>query len=128
LFFTPGQSGSGGDPNPDSDHALLKRSADGGATWTTVSNVAEVYDVGFGAAAPGESYPAIYIAGWVSVAEEWVWGVWRSIDSCASWTQIGNYPNYSLDHIRAVAGDPDIYGRVYLGLAGSGYLYGDVSP
>jgi hypothetical protein len=93
-----------------------------------VPDLAEIYDVGFGAAAPGESYPAIYIAGWVSVATVWTWGIWRSDDNAATWTQIGDYPNYTLDHIKFVAGDPDMHGRVYLGLAGSGYLYGDISP
>ena len=60
-------------------------STNGGATWTTIANVEEPYAIGFGAAAPGESYPAIYMVGWVNG----VYGVWQSINEAQSWTQIG---------------------------------------
>ena len=78
------------------------RSTDGGTTWTAVPNVLDVNCFGFGAAAPGESYPAIYIVGWVNN----VYGVWQSINNAASWTQVGTYPQNSLDEIKTIAGDP----------------------
>ena len=74
---------------------------------------------GYGAAAPGESYPAIYIVGWVNN----VYGVWQSINNAQSWTQIGTWPNNSLDTITTISGDPGIYGQVYVGFAGSGAAY-----
>ena len=77
----------------------------------------EPYAIGFGAAAPGQSYPAIYMVGWVNG----VYGIWQSINEAQSWTQIGTYPNGSLDTITTISGDPNVYGKVYVGFAGSGY-------
>ena len=110
LFFTGGpQSGYAAEP--------FMRSADGGATWTAVSNVTQVSCFGFGAAAPGQSYPAIYIVGYVNN----VYGVWQSVNDAQSWTLIGTYPNDSLDTIKTISGDPNIFGQVYVGFSGSGY-------
>ena len=73
--------------------------------------------IGFGAAAPGESYPAIYMVGWVNS----VYGVWQSINEAQSWTQIGTFPDGSLDQIKTISGDPNVFGQVYVGFCGSGY-------
>ena len=113
LFFTGGQQGTA---QPDTQEPFM-RSTNGGATWTAVPNVLEVTCFGFGAAAPGQSYPAIYIVGWVNN----VYGIWQSINNAQSWTQIGTYPNSSLDTIKTISGDPNIYGQVYVGFQGSGY-------
>src|SRR5262245_51105664 len=123
LFFTSGQQGSAGDPNPD-QAAVFMRSTDGGATWTAVPNVLEVYAFGFGQAASGQTYPAIFIAGFVNS----VWGIWRSDDNAQSWTQISNFPLGSLDQVVTIDGDKNIYGQVYVGFIGSGYAYGKVAP
>lgn len=121
LFFTVGHQGGGlGDTNP-ADYANLMWSTDGGFNWTTLSNVKEVYDIGFGQPAVAGGYPAVFISGWVDD----VWGVWRSTDSCVTWEKIGDFPLGSLDMVKVVAGDPNIYGRVYVGFSGSGYAYGD---
>lgn len=74
---------------------------------------------GFGAAAPGQSYPSIYIVGWVNN----VYGIWQSSDDAKTWTQIGTYPDNSVDQIKTISGDPGIYGQVYVGFQGSGYAY-----
>ena len=74
---------------------------------------------GFGAPAPGQSYPSIYIVGWVNN----VYGIWQSTNNAQSWTQIGTYPDSSLDQITTISGDPNIYGQVYVGFGGSGYAY-----
>ena len=95
------------------------RSTDGGATWTVVPNVLEVFNYGFGAPAHPGDYPSIYIVGFVDN----VYGIWQSDDNASSWSQIGVWPNESLDSIKTISGDPDIYGQVYVGFAGSGYAY-----
>ncbi len=118
LFFTAGQQGGTGGPS-----GAFVRSTDGGVTWSAVPNVLEVYAFGFGKEAPGGSYPTIYIVGWVSG----VYGVWRSDNQAQSWTQVGDYPLGSLDEIKAVDGDKNVYGTVYVGFAGSGYAYGRIN-
>jgi hypothetical protein len=81
-----------------------------------------VWAFGFGLHGPGQSYPAIYIAGYVNH----VWGVWRSDDNAATWVNIGTWVLDKFDSIRTVAGDMNIYGRVYVGFDGSGYAYGEI--
>src|SRR5581483_7522072 len=76
-----------------------------------------VYCFGYGAAAPGQSYPAIYIVGYVNN----VYGIWQSNDNAHSWTQIGTNPNNSIDSITTISGDANVYGQVYVGFSGSGY-------
>ena len=114
LFFTGGPQG-GSQPVAEGFY----QSTNGGATWTAVPNVLEVNCFGFGAAAPGQSYPSMYIVGWVNN----VYGVWESTNDAKSWTQLGTYPLNSLDHITTISGDPNIYGQVYVGFQGSGYAY-----
>ena len=117
LFFTGGPQSGGTLTDPVAEPFL--ESTNQGATWTDVANVSEVLSFGFGAAAPGQSYPAIYIAGWVND----VYGVWQSINDAKSWTQVGTFPDNSLDEITTISGDPNIYGQVYVGFQGSGFAY-----
>lgn len=114
LFFTPGPLQ--GDPG-----IPLRRTTDGGTTWTDVAGTANVRAFGFGKAAPGASYPAIYYAG---SYRDTAFGIWRSTDNGATFVQIGGYPAGSLDNVSAVEGDKDVFGRVYLGFGGSGAVYG----
>jgi hypothetical protein len=115
LFFTGGPQGGATHPGGESFY----QSTDGGATWTAVPNVLEVTTFGFGAPATAGGYPSVYIVGWVNS----VYGIWQSNDDAKSWTMIGDYPQGSLDVIRTIAGDPNIYGQVYVGFGGSGYAY-----
>ncbi|HUO50194.1 MAG TPA: fibronectin type III domain-containing protein, partial [Candidatus Paceibacterota bacterium] len=131
LRSVPGEAGnlffSGGQQSPDSltspANEQFMRSTNGGQTWTAVPNVLEVIDFGFGKAAAGQSYPAIYIVGWVNK----VYGVWESDDNANTWFQIGLWPTNSLDTIKSISGDMNQYGRVYVGFSGSGYAYGNTS-
>ncbi len=111
LFFTTG--GLDGIDSP------FRRSIDGGKTWTDVSGLTRVNAFGFGKAAPGQDYPAIFVAG----KRNGEFGIYRSTDNTASWTRIARYPNQSLDAVRAVDGDKDVFGRVFLGFSGSGWAY-----
>ena len=44
-------------------------------------------------------------------------------NNAQSWTQIGTYPKTVLIQITTISGDPNNYGQVYVGFAGSGYAY-----
>jgi hypothetical protein len=117
LFFTGGSQGGPTSPHPANEG--FYRSTDGGVTWTAVPNVLEVRCFGFGKPAAAGGYPSIYIDGWVNH----VYGIWQSNDKAQSWTQIGEFPMGSLDMIKTISGDPNTYGQVYVGFAGSGYAY-----
>jgi hypothetical protein len=103
----------------------LFHSQDSAATFTqtTVNGVPLVNSagaVGFGMAAPGQSYPAVYLAG--SVAG--VWGTYRSDDVGVTWQRIDD-PQHQFGWLHCLTGDQRQYGRVYLGTGGRGILYGD---
>lgn len=118
LFFAIGTANAQQHPYD----VPLKRSTNGGATWNDVLSTQEVWAIGFGKAAPRQSYPAVYMAGYAN--RDTSPGIYRSDDDCATWTKLTSAPFGSLDLIRAVSGDMKVYGTVYVGLAGSGAGYG----
>ncbi|PKV87881.1 RICIN domain-containing protein [Streptomyces sp. TLI_146] len=105
------------------DKGLL-HSTDGGRTFTTLSTVKSASALGFGKAAPGASYQALYLIGTVKD----VFGVFRSTDMGATWLRV-NDDAHQWGNISGgvVTGDPDTYGRVYIGTNGRGLQYGDPS-
>jgi hypothetical protein len=112
LFFTPGPL--------DGVDAPFKHSTDGGSSWTDVSDVTRVLSFGFGKPQTSGGYATVFIAGKV----KGVYGIWRSGDEGKTWTQISDYPMGIMDGIRAVEGDPETFGKVYLGFSGIGFAYG----
>jgi photosystem II stability/assembly factor-like uncharacterized protein len=98
----------------------LFHSTDSGATFSKSGSVQQAYSLGFGKAAPGKNYPALYLIG--KVAE--VQGVFRSDDVGATWTRI-NDDQHQFGWISHVTGDPRIYGRVYFATGGRGVIYGE---
>jgi hypothetical protein len=102
--------------------AGLYHSQDSGQTFVQPSQTVNAGTaVGFGMAAPGQSYPSIYLAGAVSV----VWGTYRSDDAGVTWQRIDDV-NHQFGSINCLTGDPRRYGRIYLGTGGRGILYGDI--
>ncbi|WP_206241995.1 hypothetical protein [Novosphingobium terrae] len=116
LFFTSAVAG-GADTG-------LRRSSDGGASWQVVAHVDHVDDVAFGKAAKGKSYPTIFISGRVDGR----YGLWRSVDNAGSWQQVADFPAGNLDQVTAIAADPDVFGRVYIGYVGSSWVWGEPAP
>jgi photosystem II stability/assembly factor-like uncharacterized protein len=97
----------------------LYRSSDSGKTFQHVSGVEASYGLGVGKAAPGRTYPALYLAGKVGEAM----GFFRSDDIGQSWVRI-NDDAHQFGFVSIVEGDPRQYGRVYLGTSGRGVIYG----
>jgi photosystem II stability/assembly factor-like uncharacterized protein len=95
----------------------LLRSTDGGSTWSAVdgSQVSVGYAVGEGAAAPGSHTPTLYLVGTVNG----VTGLYMSLDSGAHWTKI-NSSQQNWGWIPDIVGDPNHFGRVYVGTNGRG--------
>jgi xyloglucan-specific exo-beta-1,4-glucanase len=93
---------------------------------TQVANSAvNVYsnDLALGAPAPGTTTPAIYIYG-TTPSSSFV-GVWRSDDGGTSWLQLNSTNQQWGGLIQAVAADPNVFGRVYIGVNGRGILVGN---
>jgi hypothetical protein len=84
--------------------------------------VEESFGVGFGKAATGRTYPAVYLAGKV----KGVGGFFRSDDRGATWVRI-NDDRHQFGFAGVITGDPKRYGRIYVGTGGRGILYGDLS-
>jgi photosystem II stability/assembly factor-like uncharacterized protein len=105
-----------------SSNAGLWRSTDAAQTFARVANVDTAPALGFGQAAPGRAYPALYLSG--SVAGQP--GLFRSDDAGESWSAIHDDQN-RFGFINQIAGDPRQFGRVYLGTGGRGILLGDPS-
>jgi hypothetical protein len=78
-------------------------------------------NVAFGKAAPGATHPAVFLVGTV----DGVAGVFRSDNTGTAWVRINDDAHQYGNMGDALAGDPRIYGRVYLGTNGRGILYAD---
>jgi hypothetical protein len=127
--FVPSTATSSGRPRPvfgiEGDLWVatstgLLHSTDSGTTFVPVPQVNSATAVGFGMPAPGQDYPAVYIAG--SVAG--VWGTYRSDDAGVTWLRVDD-PQHQFGYINCLTGDPRRHGRVYLGTGGRGIVYGD---
>ncbi|MFI0232824.1 1,4-beta-glucanase [Streptomyces sp. NPDC017086] len=100
----------------------LYRSTDAGASFTRAPGVRASYTLGFGKAAPGAHYPALYQVGAVTDAGV---AVLRSDDRGRTWTRINDDAHQWGWTGQAVTGDPRIHGRVYLATNGRGIQYGE---
>ncbi|MEH0418118.1 1,4-beta-glucanase [Streptomyces sp. B21-083] len=99
----------------------LHRSTDGGATFTKVASCRASHTLGFGRAAKGAAYPAIYMVG----STDTITAVHRSDDEARTWTRINDDAHQWGWTGEVITGDPRIHGRVYLGTNGRGIQYGD---
>lgn len=81
--------------------------------------------IGCGKAAPGASYQTLYLIGTV----KGVTGVFRSTDKGATWTRVDDRAHQwgAIGSQGVITGDPDTYGRVYIGTNGRGLQHGDPS-
>ena len=100
----------------------LQRSKDAGIGFAPVPGVSYCAAVGFGKAAPGAAYPAVYI--WGSVGG--VRGVHRSTDGGASWVRVNDDAHQygGPGDGQFVVGDMNRFGLVYMSTAGRGIVYG----
>lgn len=123
IKAVPGHQGDIWLAGGSTGHAYgLWHSTDGGQTFTQLSNVSGAWSIGFGQAAPGQSYMALYMLGIVGGVQ----GVFRSDDGGVTWIQI-NDSQHQYASTCCITGDPRIYGRVYFGTNGLGIIYGDIA-
>lgn len=99
----------------------LYRSTDGGRTFDKVASCWASYTLGFGKAAEGAGYPAIYQVG----STEAITAVYRSDDEARTWVRINDDRHQWGWTGAAIAGDPRVFGRVYVATNGRGVQYGE---
>lgn len=99
------------------------RSTNSGASFTNLGNVDEADNIGFGKAAPGKNYMALYSSANVNGQR----GIYRSIDEGVTWERINDDDHQYAWTGKAITGDPRIYGRVYIATNGRGIIYGDIT-
>lgn len=121
LRGVPGEANNVWSSNPLDG---LYYTTDAGQTaWTQVAGVQQCDAFGFGQAAPGASYPTVFIAGIVNGT----YGVFSSIDQGASWQLLSTAPLGIYNQIMTINGDMTHYGMVYLGFDGNGFAYGNLT-
>ncbi len=98
----------------------LFHSASAGQPFRNLQRVESADAIGFGMAAPGHNYPTLYLAGRVDGTT----GLFRSEDEGASWLRI-NDSQHQFGWIGQLAGDPRVFGRVYLLTTGRGVMVGE---
>ncbi|WSQ12134.1 1,4-beta-glucanase [Streptomyces sp. NBC_01231] len=99
----------------------LHRSTDGGVTFSKIDSCWASYTLGFGKAAAGAEYPAIYQVG----STETITAVHRSDDGAKTWVRINDDQHQWGWTGEVITGDPRVYGRVYLATNGRGIQYGE---
>jgi photosystem II stability/assembly factor-like uncharacterized protein len=100
----------------------LWHSTDAGTSFTKPSNVDEADAVGFGAAARGSPYPAIFTTAKVGGVR----GIFRSDNAGHSWVRINDDRHQYAWTGQTITGDPRVFGRVYLATNGRGVIVGDL--
>jgi hypothetical protein len=118
LVAAPGRSG---DLWLSTKENGLYRSTDGGTAFARVDGCRASYTLGFGKAADGAAYPAIYQVG----AVDDITAVYRSDDEARTWTRINDDRHQWGWTGETITGDPRVYGRVYVATNGRGIQYGE---
>lgn len=99
----------------------LWHSTDGGASFGKVGGVQEADNIGYGKAAAGADYVALYAVAKIGGAR----GLFRSIDKGATWQRINDGEHQYGNFGEALTGDPRVFGRVYVGTNGRGIVIGE---
>ena len=86
-----------------------------------LANVEKADTIGFGKAAPRESYPALYTSARIRGRR----GIFRSDDSGRHWQRINDDGHQYAFTGAAITGDPRVFGRVYVSTNGRGVVYGE---
>lgn len=126
LQYIPGKSGellytTGGDFASRLLHftgdGLTTAKVDIGAAF----GITNVDKFSFGAKLDvSQNYPTLYFYGTVSGVR----GLYRTMDMCATApTLLSRFPNNSVDSVSALCADMNVFGLVYVGYVGSGWVY-----
>ena len=103
----------------------LYHSTDGGVSFAKIPAVKGVEALGFGKAAPGKTFPAVFLLGNLNPRH----GRYRSDDAGQTWVRIDDDQHqFGSADVPTIIGDPRIYGRAYITTGGRGVVYCDLAP
>lgn len=94
-----------------------------GRQRTDFPDFTDTVAVGFGLAAPGVDYPAVFVVGKLNGCH----GIYRSDDAGSKWFRITD-DAHQFGSASHVTGDPRVFGRVYFCTGGRGIIYGERVP
>jgi hypothetical protein len=100
----------------------LFQSTNAGGSFSQIATgtITSAGEVALGKSAPGMSVPAVYVWGTING----FLGFYRSDDGGTNWVQINNTNEQFGGLIQTLAADPNVYGRIYVGVNGRGIVYG----
>ncbi|MEO0530434.1 MAG: dockerin type I domain-containing protein, partial [Planctomycetota bacterium] len=101
----------------------LWRSDDGGVNFAELLNVDYAIDVSLGAPAPGSDLETLYLVGVVEGEQ----GIFRSLDDGLSWEEIGHFATGLIAEPDRIEASMETFGLVYLGIEGTGFVYGQLA-
>jgi xyloglucan-specific exo-beta-1,4-glucanase len=99
----------------------LYNSRDGGQRFDRIDGGLSVEMLDFGKPPAGSTYPALFAIG----TGRDVRGVFRSDDRGRAWVRVNDDQHEYGRRFRAIAGDPRVFGRVYVATDGRGVVYGE---
>jgi photosystem II stability/assembly factor-like uncharacterized protein len=102
----------------------LWHSTNSGQSFAKLANVDEADAVGFGKAATGQPYPALFVTAKIAGVR----GIYRSDDQGVTWIQVNDAAHQYAFTGQCISGDPRVFGRVYVCTNGRGIVYGDPAP
>ncbi len=113
-------------PGHDGDLWFVSRSGlyssrDGGQNFGRIDGGLAVEMLDFGRPPAGSAYPALFAIG----TQATIRGVFRSDDRGRSWIRVNDDHHEYGRRYRAIAGDPRVFGRVYVATDGRGVVYGE---
>jgi hypothetical protein len=119
LWFVDGVAGA-------TTHGLF-HSTDGGATFQQIAGISHAITlaVGAGSGQPGDAPYAVYFYGQLSTDPNY--GVFRSTNAGASWDRVAYYPLGVYITPNSMTASQDTFGKVYIGLGGESFVYGQIA-
>jgi len=99
----------------------LFHSSDAGRSFAEVRGGLDIEYLSLGKAPQGRDYPALFAVG----SRAGLRAIWRSDDVGKSWIRVNDERHEYGRRFRCIAGDPRVFGRVYVGTDGRGIVYGE---
>jgi xyloglucan-specific exo-beta-1,4-glucanase len=113
-------AGAGDNTHKEGNFGLF-HSTNSGKSFTKIHNVQEAATIGFGKAAKGSKYMALYTYAKINAK----FGIYRSDNAGATWIRINDDQHQFGSANRTITGDPRMFGRVYIGTNGLGIVVGN---